>query len=178
MRQYRFIILLLISLSLHPLTKATSQRAIGPIADIDQIAVDTMRGDSLGIPSDRGQPIFGNDFARVERLEAKIKAVASNQFKAGGIEVIEKSKDVVIFKLFGGTFTGSGNDPRVFFMLQVDVCSAQEQTCSQEWTFLGVSEESMVEQAVLEAVSEAAKGFVDQRSAYRAAIQKQKSSRP
>ena len=155
-------------LSLCSRASATSLRSIGPIAEIDQLSVDTMRGDSLGLASDRGKPVFGTDFARVERLEAEMKAIATEQFKAGGVQVLDGSENVVILKLFGGTFRGSGNESSVFFMLQVDVCLAQEVRCSPERAVLGVAGDSQVENSVLEAVLEVTKDFVEKRSAYRA----------
>ena len=164
----RFTIIILLIIISHSASSASQALDIGPIADIDDLSVGTMRGDSLGLPSDRGTPVFGTDFTRVDRLEAQVKDIASERFKAGGLRVHDDSKNAVMFELFGGTFAGAKDDSLVFFMLQVSVCLEGQSSCSKERTLLGVVKDPKVEESVLSAVLEVTNDFIQARSRYRA----------
>src|SRR3989442_851492 len=131
MRLAQSIALLLTLLFLCSTTLANSKRNIGSIANVDEVSVDAMRGDSLGLEQDRGTPLFDTDFARVARLEANLKAGAAERLRSGGLRVVAQSENVIRFNVFGGTFASAGCSSRVFFMLQVQVCLVGKPECSE-----------------------------------------------
>lgn len=146
---------------------ATSTRNIGPLAEIDEVSVDAMIGDSLGIETDRGTLLFDSDRKAAADLKAALIEAASARLREAGIRVAKRADGGVTFNVFGGKFKLGGDDGKNFFMLQIMVCPPNESQCDQERTILGVVDDEGLSRTVIAAGLSALDEFIDERAAYR-----------
>jgi hypothetical protein len=154
-------------LALCEVTSGTSLRNIGPLADIDEISIDAMIGDALGIEGDPGVPLLRGDRKGAEDLKAALVTGASGHLKKAGVRVVQSADSSIAFNVFGGKFEAGGATDKNFFMLQIMVCAPNQDHCGQERTILGVVDDQGLARTVTNAALSALDGFLDDRSAYR-----------
>ena len=167
MKRYRAIVLAISGLLVAQSVFATSTRDIGPLADVDEVSLDVLWGDSLGIGNDRGTPLFDTDTTRAAEVKAAVLTATSAHLRKGGLQVVSKSDNVISLGFFGGKFDAGGCPTKNFFMMQVTVCVHGQERCFPERTILGVVGDAGLAQALTGATLEAVDEFIDQRAAYR-----------
>src|SRR5262249_5784656 len=146
---------------------ATSMRNIGPLAEVDEVSLDVLWGNSLGIATDLGTPLFDADNKRAAEVKSTVLGSVSAHLRKGGVQVVSKSDNAISLGFFGGKFETSGCPTKNFFMVQVTVCLHGQDRCNPERTILGVVGDAGLAQSLTDATLEAVDEFIEQRAAYR-----------
>ena len=152
---------------------ATSLLNQGPIASAEAVSIeDVLVGATLGLGGHKpATALFGRDFDRAARFRSAMAKALTTRFTAAGISVSAAAEHSLQVALFGGTVEDAACPQKVFFLVQVFVCQPGESRGFPERTILGVSDDSNLEAAVVEAAVAAVDEFIAQRAAFRKSLQ-------
>lgn len=145
---------------------ATSTLSIGPLADVNEVVVQVMVGDSLALESEQSSRLFegGQGF---DQLKAAIITRVEHCLEAGGVRVTENAATVLDVSIFGGKFAESGSNAN-FFLLEVSVCHPGAASCTPDRSVLGFASDKQLESKLGEAAEVVVRGFLEERARYRA----------
>ena len=148
---------------------ATSVINVGPLASAEAVTIEeVLVGSTLGLRGDKpSTELFGQDFARSARFKSAMATALKNRFTEAGIPVSPTAKHSVQVALFGGTVASASCGPKVFYLVVVTVSQPDDTRGYPERTILGVSEDSTLEAAVIDAAIGAVDEFIAQRAASR-----------
>jgi len=140
---------------------ATPEEYFGPLTSVDQVSVRVSFDCDLGIELQQGTPLIEVDSDRAAQFERTLLAAACERFQQGGIAVSEASSNVVMFCVVGGSFHTSKGKATRAYLVQSEVCLADDNGCVVTRAVLGVSDESRLQDRLVEATVRIVNDFVD-----------------
>src|SRR5262245_45453123 len=134
----------------------------GPLAEIDDVAVTVMIGDSLMLEDQEVTPLFAQNDTRAAAFKRDLASTVALQLKSEGISVSGSSKNMLLLEFFGGTVAQEGCGARAYYYLQIAV-GTESSAGEPERTILGVTKDEDLEATLTKATLVGVEEFLNQR---------------
>lgn len=140
---------------------------IGPLAKIDEIAVDVGVGETLSVDAEPATGLFHYDAEGLLRFKADLNTQLSSLLQKGGMRVSNDAEASLVVLVYGGKFSASGSQLN-FFLIQFSGCPGEGVDCGTDRAVLGTATDSDLAADLTRVSVEVVAEYVSQRARYRA----------